>query len=55
MFQARFEMEGGEWKPGETYIARAAHDSSYNEYEFAIDQRSLLSSQTNPYTWQVAT
>ena len=39
MFQARFEMEGGEWKPGETYIARAAHDSSYNEYEFAIDQR----------------
>ena len=39
MFQAWFKMEGGEWKPGETYIARAAYGSSYNEYKFAIDQR----------------
>ena len=39
MFQARFEMKGEEWKTGETYSARATHDSSYNEYKFAVDQR----------------
>ena len=39
MFKARFEMKGEEWKTGETYSARATHDSSYNEYKFAVDQR----------------
>ena len=40
IFQACFQMEGDQWKEGETYIVRATYSDSYSEDGFAIDKRT---------------
>ena len=50
IFQACFQMEGDQWKEGETYIVRATYSDSYSEDGFAIDKRTpVIQSDKSDY------
>ena len=51
IFQACFQMEGSQWKEGETYIVRATYDDSYSERGFAVEKRTpVIQSDKSVYT-----